>query len=528
MQQLNVELRPIADLVPYDRNARTHSKQQIAQIARSIERFGFTNPVLVDDEGGIIAGHGRVAAAKQLGWVKVPTLPLSHLSEDEKRAYILADNKLAENAGWDEELLAIELQGLIDVDFDLDLTGFSTTEIDIVLDGPLDKGPTEVDERLDAVPDLTDGPPVSRLGDLWLLGRHRLLCGDAKSTEDVQRLCHGMGTFDTKAGSFRSAKPIDMLFTDPPYNVKIDGHVSGLGKVRHREFAEASGEMTKDGFTQFLTDTLGQAASVLRDGAIAYVCMDWRHMGELLSAGEAVFNELKNLCIWNKTNGGMGTFYRSKHELVFVFKKGTAPHINNFGLGNGGRYRTNVWNYAGISSLSCDRAEQQAMHPTVKPVAMIADAMRDCSHRGDTILDIFGGSGSTLIAAEECGRTARLLELDPRYCDTTIRRWQKLTGQNAILESATNNDQLDESGRQQHRHLTHIADTTPSASEREHSGQTFDQVRALRLKGLVQNSEPLNGTLQETDERRSMPKVTNPTDLEDCGTAHFTETGGAN
>ncbi|MEL6504918.1 MAG: DNA methyltransferase [Pseudomonadota bacterium] len=528
MQQLNVELRPIADLVPYDRNARTHSKEQIAQIARSIERFGFTNPVLVDDEGGIITGHGRVAAAKQLEWTEVPTLPLSHLSEDEKRAYILADNKLAENAGWNEELLAIELQGLIDLDFDLDLIGFSTTEVDIVLDGPMEKGPTAADDRLDAVPDLVDGWPVTQRGDLWHLGRHRLLCGDAKTAEDVQRLCHGMGTFDTKAGSFQSAKPIDMLFTDPPYNVKIDGHVSGLGKDRHREFTEASGEMTKAGFAQFLTETLGQAASVLRDGAIAYVCMDWRHMSELLTAGEAVFNELKNLCIWNKTNRGMGTLYRSKHELVFVFKKGTAPHINNFGLGDGGRYRTNVWDYAGISSLSSDRAEKQAMHPTVKPVAMIADAMRDCSHRGDTILDIFGGSGSTLIAAEECGRTARLLELDPRYCDTVIRRWHKLTGQNAILKSAINNDQLDEFGPQQQKRLTHIADTAPSASGREHSGQTFDQVRALRLAGLGKGSEPPNSMSQETDERRSMPKFTNLTDRKDYGTARFTETGGAN
>ena len=226
-----------------------------------------------------------------------------------------------------------------------------------------------------------------------------------------------------------------MLFTDPPYNVPIAGHVSGLGKTVHREFAEASGEMTKDEFVAFLTETLGTAAAQLRDGAIAYVCMDWRHMGELLTAGGATFDELKNLCVWNKTNGGMGTFYRSKHELVFAFKKGTAPHINNFSLGEGGRYRTNVWDYAGISSIGQNRSEDLAMHPTVKPVAMIADAMRDCSNRSGLVLDVFGGSGSTLIAAEDCGRKARLLELDPVYCDTIIERWEQLTGRKALLQS---------------------------------------------------------------------------------------------
>ncbi|MEL6734725.1 MAG: DNA methyltransferase [Pseudomonadota bacterium] len=429
MQQLNVELRPVAELIPYANNARIHSPAQIDQIARSIERFGFTNPVLIDDADGIIAGHGRVEAAKQLGRRHVPTIRLAHLSEADRRAYILADNKLAENAGWDNELLAIELQGLIDIDFDLGGLGFTTTEIDIVLDGALAKGPTEGDEKLDAVPANRNGPPITKRGDLWVLGDHRLLCGDARSRDEVGRLC---------ISPSGEQERIDMLFTDPPYNVPIAGHVSGLGKTVHREFAEASGEMTKGEFITFLTETLGTAAGQLRDGAIAYVCMDWRHMGELLDAGQSVFDELKNLCIWNKTNGGMGTFYRSKHELVFVFKKGTATHINNFSLGEGGRYRTNVWDYAGISSISQNRSEELAMHPTVKPVAMIADAMRDCSHRGSVVLDVFGGSGSTLIAAEDCGRKARLLELDPIYCDTIIERWEQLTGRKASLQSDDN------------------------------------------------------------------------------------------
>jgi DNA modification methylase len=223
------------------------------------------------------------------------------------------------------------------------------------------------------------------------------------------------------------------VFTDPPYNVKIEGNVTGLGKVRHREFAFASGEMSEREFTTFLSITLGNAAAQMRDGAIAFVCMDWRHMGELLNAGRLVFTEFKNLIVWNKTNGGMGAFYRSKHELIFAFKHGTAPHTNSFGLGDTGRYRTNVWDYAGISSIGAGRAEELAMHPTVKPVAMIADALRDCSRRGEIVLDCFAGSGSTLIAAEKTGRVARLIEFDPAYCDTIVRRWQAYTGKHATL-----------------------------------------------------------------------------------------------
>ena len=409
---------PVDRLVPYANNARTHSKKQIKQIAESIKRFGFCNPVLVSEDDTIIAGHGRVEAAKMLGMAEVPVRRLSHLSREEVRAYILADNRLAENAGWDRDLLAIEMQGLIDLDFDIELLGFTTTEIDFTIMG--EKTPVlGPDEGLDAIEPVADGPAVTRAGDLWHLGPHRLLCGDARSHEEVARLCAGGAS--------------DLLFTDPPYNVPIAGHVSGLGRVKHREFAVASGEMDTAAFTDFLRSSLGAAASQLRDGAIAFVCMDWRHMGELLEAGHAVFDELKNLCVWNKTNGGMGSFYRSKHELVFVFKKGSVPHINTFGLGATGRYRTNVWDYPGISSLGAARNEELAMHPTVKPVALIADAIRNCSRRGDSVLDIFGGSGSTLIAAEQCGRVARLIELDPLYCDTIIRRFERVTGEAAML-----------------------------------------------------------------------------------------------
>ncbi|HVR90304.1 MAG TPA: DNA methyltransferase [Novosphingobium sp.] len=410
--------RNITSLKPYAGNARTHSKKQIKQIAASITRFGFTNPVLVSDDGEIIAGHGRVDAAKSLGWKTVPTLALSHLSETERRAYVLADNKLALNAGWDRDILAIELQALIDFDFDVELTGFSLAEIDFVLDEASEADPDGSNAEDDQVLFAT-GRAVSRQGDLWHLGRHKLLCGDARSSIDFEAL---LGT-----------EHADLVFTDPPYNVKIDGNVCGLGTVRHREFAFASGEMSEVQFTEFLTATLQNSASVMRDGGIAFVCMDWRHMGELLAAGRACFTELKNLVVWNKSNGGMGAFYRSKHELIFVFKQGTAEHTNSFGLGETGRYRTNIWDYAGISSIGASRSEELAMHPTVKPVAMIADAIRDCSKRGEIVLDAFGGSGSTLIAAEKTGRSARLIEYDPLYCDTIVRRWETYTGKQARL-----------------------------------------------------------------------------------------------
>lgn len=408
--------RPLASLTPYTRNARTHSKKQIRQIAASIERFGFVNPVLIRDSGEIVAGHGRVEAARQLGLKTVPTLALSHLSEAELKAYVLADNKLALNAGWDRETLAVELQGLIDIEFDVELTGFSLAEIDLVLDEASDASPEGRDAPEDEVPPV-GATAVTAPGDIWRLGRHRLICGDARDADVFHRL---MG--ETRA---------DLVFTDPPYNVRIDGNVCGLGSVRHREFAFASGEMSEAQFVRFLQETLGNIASAMRDGAIAFVCMDWRHMGELLEAGRACFTELKNLVVWNKTNGGMGSFYRSKHELVFVFKKGEAPHTNSFGLGETGRSRTNVWDYAGVSSLSSARAEELGMHPTVKPVAMIADAIRDCSRRGEIVLDGFGGSGSTLIAAEKTGRIARLVEYDPLYCDTIVRRWERVTGKRA-------------------------------------------------------------------------------------------------
>ena len=334
---ISIEYRDVANLKPYEKNARTHSKKQIRQIADSIKRFGFTNPLLITDDAGVIAGHGRLEAAKLLGISKVPTVKLSHLSEAERRAYVLADNKLALNAGWDREILAIELQALVDLEFDVEITGFSLAEIDLVLDEAHESSPNAGDPVDDEIPPFSD-VAVSRPGDLWELGRHRLICGDARAGNDYSKLLAG--------------EEADLVFTDPPYNVPIDGHVCGLGRVRHREFAMGAGEMSQSAFAAFLSETLGHAARNCRDGAIAFVCMDWRHIPELLVTGSEAYTETKNVCVWAKDNAGMGSLYRSKHELVFVFKVGTAAHTNSFGLGETGRYPTNVWDYAGISSIS--------------------------------------------------------------------------------------------------------------------------------------------------------------------------------
>ena len=425
-----MDYRPISSLRPATRNPRTHSKKQVRQIADSITRFGFTNPILIDDDDHILAGHGRIAAARLLGMENVPVVRLAGLSTQERRAYLLADNKLALNAGWDQELLAIEFQELIDAGFALEVTGFSLTEIDFTLEAARQARVENKDGKSDQIPPMADRA-VSVPGDLWQLGRHRLLCGDARISEDYARLMPG-----EEAG---------LVFTDPPYNVPIDGHVCGLGRVRHREFAMGVGEMAEAGFIDFLSSALANMARPCRDGAILYVCMDWRHMPELSIAGRRSGLELKNLCVWNKTNGGMGSFYRSKHELVFVFKHGTAPHVNNFGLGDTGRYRTNVWDYPGISSIGAQRSAELAMHPTVKPVALVADALQDCSRRGDIVLDAFAGSGTTLIAAQRTGRVARLIEYDPFYCDTILRRFEAFTGKPATLvESGESFDQVAE------------------------------------------------------------------------------------
>jgi DNA modification methylase len=418
-RSLAIEMIDLSALHPYSGNARRHSRSQIKQIAKSIETFGFTNPILVSDELEILAGHGRVAAAQLIGIGKVPVVRLSDLSPTERKAYVLADNKLALNAGWDREVLAIELQGLIDLGFDVETTGFAVGEIEVVLEEAVKSDPNESSEGLEDEILAVRDEAICRVGDVWRSGRHRLVCGDARDN----------GAYEVLLGNER----VDLIFTDPPYNVPFDGHVCGLGRIRHRDFAMGVGEMSSSEFRTFLEQTLGPAAERCRDGAIAFVCMDWRQAEEVIAAGRAVFAEIKNLCVWNKSNGEMGTFYRSKHELIFVFKKGTAPHVNTFGLGETGRPRSNVWDYPGVSSIGPHRMEELAMHPTVKPARLVADAIKDCSRPGDLVLDPFGGSGTTLIAAEKTGRFARLIEYDPAYCDTILRRFERVTGKKATL-----------------------------------------------------------------------------------------------
>jgi len=418
MAELAITYQPPAALKPRKSNSRTHSKAQLKQIADSIRTFGFTNPVLVDEENRLIAGHGRVEAAKQIGLETVPTVCLAGMTEAQIRAYVIADNRLAENAGWDSELLAVELQYLadLDLDFDVTITGFSMPEIDVLIGG-LDASAQKPDPA-DAVAEIA-GPAVTRLGDIWQIGPHRLICGDATAPETYARLLEG--------------ETAQMVFTDPPYNVPIEGHVSGLGKVKHREFACASGEMSSPEFTAFLGSVFSNLAASSSDGAIHYVAMDWRHMREVLDAADGVYSALKNLCVWSKTNGGMGSLYRSQHELFFVFKSGTAAHINNVELGKHGRYRTNVWTYAGVNAFGASRDDELAMHPTVKPVALVVDAILDCSSRKGIVLDAFAGSGTTLVAAHKTGRRGYGIELDTLYCDVILRRLAKVAKLDAVL-----------------------------------------------------------------------------------------------
>ncbi|MDG1287388.1 MAG: DNA methyltransferase [Rickettsiales bacterium] len=426
-RKLKAVYREIGALKPYHQNARTHSPKQIRQIAKSIEQFGFNNPILIDEKNGIVAGHGRLEAAKLLKLTEVPTIQLSHLTPELARAYMLADNRIAEESGWDKGILTIEFQGLADLDlgFDLDTTGFEMAEIDLLIDGE----EADTSDPADEVPELEE-KAITQFGDIWQLGENRLLCADALEAESYQALMQ-----DEKA---------DMVFTDPPYNVAIDKHVCGNGKIKHREFAMASGEMSESQFVDFLHTSCSNLRDYSRDGSLHYICMDWRHIYELLQAAKPVYHSLHNICVWNKDNGGMGSMYRSKHEFVVVFKHGNEPHLNNIELGKHGRYRTNVWDYAGVNSFAGNQSDL-AMHPTVKPVRMVADAIKDCTKRGQLVLDPFAGSGTTLIAAEKSGRIARCIELDPLYCDTIIRRWQDYTGQEvAHVNSDKTFNQLNE------------------------------------------------------------------------------------
>jgi DNA modification methylase len=417
VRRVEITYRQVRELGLDPKNPRTHTPRQIRQIARSIDQFGFNVPVLVDATLKVIAGHGRVMACQQLGWSEVPTIALEHLSDAQAKAFAIADNRLTENSKWDERLLAQQLQelSLLDLDFNLEVTGFDMGEIDLRIEG-LVAQPEDDDDPADVLPEPQTGSSVTRPGDLWLLDRHRVYCASA-----VEEASYGALMQDEKAA---------MVFTDPPYNVAIQGNVSGLGTIRHREFMMGSGEMSEAEFARFLADACSLLARHSADGALHFVFMDWRHMAELLAAGRRVYAELKNVCVWVKNHTGMGALYRSRHELIFVFKYGRAAHRNNVQLGSFGRDRTNVWLYPSPRTPT-DEGNLLALHPTVKPVRLVADAILDCTARGDIVLDGFLGSGTTLIAAERVGRRCYGLELDPLYVDTLVRRWQALTGESA-------------------------------------------------------------------------------------------------
>ena len=409
---LKVSQMKVEDIIAYDNNPRLHDSKHISLIKNSIKEFRFTNPVLVDENNVLLAGHGRLLASKEIGLDTIPAIKITYLDEQQKKAYRLADNQLTIKGKWDENLLGMELKDLSELSFDLSITGFEPTEIDLMIDGI-----NAVDDSIeDNVPERHNQPVISKLGDIWQLGKHTIFCGDATDKHSYHELL--------------SDKKATMIFSDPPYNVPINKHVCGLGKVKHPEFAMASGDMTPDEFTAFLEKAFINLRDYSVNGSLHYLCMDWRHISEMTNACNKVYDEFKNLCIWNKNNGGMGSMYRSKHELIFVYKHGKQAHINNIELGKHGRYRTNVWDYDGINSFS--RKEESTLHPTIKPVALIADAIKDSTRRNNIVLDAFLGSGSTLIACEQAGRVCYGVEISPLYIDVTIIRWQKYSGAQAI------------------------------------------------------------------------------------------------
>lgn len=400
------------------KNARTHNKRQIRKIADSIREFGFAAPILIDEQDMLIAGHGRLEAARSLGMSAIPAVIIKGLSEGKKRALMLADNRIAQDAGWDLERLAEELGELPELlaedNLEVSITGFEPAEIDrLCADFGEDAGDPADDIELDGL----TAPAVTRPCDLWHLGKHKLFCGDARRRKDLISLL----------GDER----VHMVFADPPYNLKV-GSIVGRGARKHREFAMASGEMDRETFIRFLSEALGAAAEFSTDGSVHFVCMDWRHVEELIAAGRIVYDAMLNLIVWTKTNAGQGSFYRSQHELIGVFRKGAEPHLNTIELGRHGRNRSNVWSYAGANTFRKGRLEDLRGHPTVKPVGMIADAIKDCTRRGQIVLDTFCGSGATLLAAERVGRQGRGVEIDPAYVDLAIRRWQTATGRDAV------------------------------------------------------------------------------------------------
>jgi DNA modification methylase len=377
-------------------------------------------PVLIGRNGELLAGHARYAACKILGLQEIATIELDHLDEHQARAFALADNRLSDLSEWNEHLVAQHLWELSQVlDFDVELSGFDVAEIDLRIE---DLNSSDAREP-DALDNFSEVSPkahsVARAGDLFLLNYHRILVANALEESSFVTLMNG--------------KRASMILSDPPYNLRIENFVSGLGKIQHTNFAMASGEMSEAEFILFLQRICSLFARHSYNGSLHYLFIDWRHVGELLTAAKGVYSELKNIAVWVKSTPGMGSLYRSQHELVAIFKSGRGPHRNNVQLGQFGRNRSNVWPYASINSLGGKGEEGNllALHPTVKPVALLSDAIADCTTRHDIVLDGFLGSGSTVLAAERTGRCCYGMEIDPSYCDTAIRRWQNYTRDHA-------------------------------------------------------------------------------------------------
>lgn len=407
----HIEYVATGTLVPNPRNARTHSAKQIAQIGASIDRFGWLVPIVADEHGLIAAGHGRWEAARKRGLGEVPVIRARFLSDEDRRAFALAENRIAELSGWDEDILGEELKTLFEGGYEIEITGFSIGDLDISV-------PLASQEEAPVLEQ--SGPNVSQVGDLWRIGEHRLICGDARD----------VNIWEALLGDERAS----LVFADAPFNLPIDGFVSGNGRNRHRDFVMGAGEMSPPEFTAFLRAVFRNCVRFSASGSIHYQCMDWRHARELLDAADGVYGEFKQLIVWVKDNGGQGAFYRSRHELVFVFKAGKGKHINNFGLGETGRYRTNVVEYAGANTFRKGRNADLAAHSTVKPTALVADFLLDCSNRGDLVVDPFSGSGTTLIAAHRTGRRGAAIELDPGYVDVTLERLRAVTGSEPVLD----------------------------------------------------------------------------------------------
>lgn len=409
--QLHLQYRPIDQLRPYRQNAREHPASQIAKLAKSLQRHGVVQAIVIDETGELIAGHAVLLAAKKAGIRELPCITLYGLSETDKRRLRIALNKLGDLSRFSPEGLRSEVLAIVSEEpvIDPEELGFEVGEWDVVL-----KAEPDADD--DTLPEVRAEPRAQR-GDVWKLAEHIIGCGDARDPHFLARVMASLMA--------------DAAFLDVPYNVSIGSHATRSGQ--HDEFAMASGEMSDDEFVAFLRVSLSVARDVTRNGGVHFLCIDHHHVDQLIAAAQPLYGVRIHICVWNKSNAGMGSLYRSKHEFIAVYRVGEAQPLNNVQLGKFGRSRTSVWDYPSVNMVGSSRAAELKWHPTVKPVALVADAIKDVTRPGDIVLDTFLGSGTTLIAAERTGRRCRAIEIDPRYVDIAIDRWVAITGGEPVL-----------------------------------------------------------------------------------------------